>query len=195
MEESKFILLMKQSIGEGVIVSIFSNRNQPDKCSVGYVAKISGDEVLINHVTTTGLNDGYVVRKLKDVYRIDINGQYEKKLHGLYTLQNQIHKELIKKEMSDDLNLFEEVLIESQKDILIVNICIDESEEQDSIIGYVNSVDDKEVVISRISENGLSDGESVILIDDIVKINCDSTDERILKLLHQRNINDTEYRT
>lgn len=187
MEDSSILLFLKQSMVEKVIVSIFSNRNQPDACSVGYVEAITEDQVLLNHVTPTGLADGIVIRRLEDVFRVDINGLYEQKLHRLYFLQHQSHQTLLLDPANTETNLFNEILIQAQKLGLIVNVCIDETETQDNIIGLTKEVSKFEVVISRISEYGLVDGESILLLDDIVKLNCDTDEEHILKLLYQDN--------
>lgn len=187
MENSNIIIFLKRSMSQNVIVSVFSDREQPDKCSVGYIDTIAEEQVLIKHVTPTGMVDGFMIRRLEDVFRVDIDGQYEQKIQQLYTLQGQCHQMLFTNQVKNDSNLFKEALANSQKLAIVVNICIDETESQDSIIGFVKEISDNEVVVSRISDNGLADGESVILLDDIIKLNCDSDDEHILKLLYQSN--------
>lgn len=55
MCKSNIIKFLNESLNEKLFVSIFSDREQPDKCSVGFVEAISEDHVLINHVTTLGI--------------------------------------------------------------------------------------------------------------------------------------------
>lgn len=114
---------------------------------------------------------------------MDINGHYEQKLNKLYRMQKQSHPQVFIYKIKTEGNLICEVLKKAQECKFIVNICIDSSELQESIIGFVNEIMDIDLVISRISENGSYDGESVILINDIVKLNCDSCEDQSLKLL------------
>lgn len=178
MNESNIYDFLKKSLDENLVVSVFSDREQPEKCAVGYVASISDDQVLINHITPTGLYDGYVIRKLEDIFRIDTDGQYEKKMNQLYTLKKQMHEEFIPCKVKHG-NLFKAALTASQKSELIVNFCIDETEVQDSMIGFVKEVNDNEVVINQVTEYGVDDCHSVVLLDDIIKLNCDSVDEHM----------------
>lgn len=80
-------------------------------------------------------------------------------------------------------HLFKESLEIAQRRNAVVTVCIDETESQDEIKGFVKSVNSRGVTISRISHDGSDDGESTFFSDDIVKINCDTIDEKILKLL------------
>lgn len=83
------------------------------------------------------------------IFRVDVSGEYERRLDLLYHLQDQKHGNLITKEVTEDLNVIEEVLTAAKTKNLIVTICIDEDQE------------------------------------DIMKLNCDTTDEKTLKLLYE----------
>ena len=181
MENISSLLRAKK---EGFVVSIYSNWNEPEKCSVGFVEDISNDQIILKHITPHGLNDGYAIRKRDDVFRVDLNGQYEKRLLTLYNLQGQKHINLLQNKTDKDSNLFKEALLSAQKLNMVINACIDETEAQESIVGWVKEVNNDEVVISQISFDGLDDGESIIFIANIVKINCDSLDERVMGLLN-----------
>lgn len=177
--------LLSRCNKENLLVSIYTNRIEPDKFSVGFIEAISNEQILLKHVTEHGLYDGYAVRKLSDVFRVDVNGLYEKRLLKLYQIQNQKHPEkFLKNKISKDSNLFYETLIAAYQDKMVVNICIDETEMQESIIGWVNSIKDMEITVSKISYEGFDDGDSIFDLNDIIKINCDSDDERVIGLLN-----------
>lgn len=185
MKDSNFEILLKRSMNENIIVSVFSNTNQPETCSVGYVEAITKDQVIIKDVTNTGLTAGYVIRKLENVFRIDIDGMHEQKMHKLYKMQKQSHVSILKYKIDIEANIFMEILKISHNLGLVVRICVDESDIQEDIIGLVKEVSGNEVVISRIDEYGLADGESAIMLDDVVLLNCDTDEDHILKLLYQ----------
>lgn len=185
MQDSSIMFFLKRSLINKTFASVFTNSEQPDKCSVGFVGALTEGHVLINHVTYTGLSDGFAIRRVEDIFRIDFDGQYEQKLEKLYFLQKQFHQELITSPISNEINLFKEVLVNSQRSGRVVDICIDYTESQEDVIGRVKEVNDIEVVISRISQEGKDDGESVLFLNDIIKLNCDSQDEHILQLLYE----------
>lgn len=183
MEKNQILSVLKRSFEKGIIVSVYSNRYEPGASSAGFIDAISEEQFVMKHVTPEGISDGYIIRRMEDVFRIDIEGEYEQRLQLLYTLQKQKHEDFINKLTMQGSNLFKKTLEIAQKKNLMVTICIDETEDQDSIVGFVKNVNSKEATISRVSFNGLSDGESTFFIEDVVKINCDTVDEKLLKLL------------
>jgi hypothetical protein len=176
--------ILKRSIKEGKIISVYTNRYQPEKCSVGFIDSLTSEHFIMKHVTPEGISDGFIVRRIEDIFRVDVDGEYEQRINLLYSLQNQQHQNFVKVDEIRKSNLFKESLLIAQKQKLVVSVCIDDTENQDDIIGYVKDVISNGVTISRISFNGLDDGESSFFIEDIVKLNCDSSDEKILKLLN-----------
>ncbi|MGC4379156.1 hypothetical protein WD019_19885 [Fictibacillus sp. Mic-4] len=184
-QATHFISIFERSIKKKEVLSTYLNQFDPEKCSVGFIESISSEQFIMKHVTPEGMSDGYIVRKLEDVFRIDSNGEYEKRIKLLYTLQNQKHEDFTDKNtISGNTNLFKESLMIAKKKDLIVSVCIDETETQDDIIGFVKDVNSEEVTISRISFEGFSDGESTFYLEDINKLNCDTSDEKIIKLLY-----------
>lgn len=189
MKVNIFTSLLKHSIKEFNMVSVYSNRYQPEKCSVGFVEAVTNEHFFIKHVSPVGTDDGYIVRRMSDVFRVDFGGEYEKRLNLLYTLQNQQHQNFFDRKPAKSSNLFRESLIVAKKKNLIVSVCIDETENQENVVGFVKDINSEGATISRISLNGLDDGESTLILDDVIKIDCDSLDERTLKILYSHNKN------
>ncbi|AUS09487.1 hypothetical protein C1X05_12120 [Laceyella sacchari] len=184
MGESRILEALKRSLYKGMIVSVYSDRNQPGNFSAGFIDAISDEQFVMKHVTPEGTNDGYIMRRIEDVFRVDVHGEYEQRLRLLYTLQKQRHEDFLNGAVTEQSNLFVESLTIAQARNLIVTICIDETESQDDITGFVKEINTEEVTIARISSNGSNDGESIFLIEDITKMNCDTTAERLIKQLY-----------
>ncbi|TCS92077.1 hypothetical protein [Hazenella coriacea] len=191
MKESYIMSVLKRSFEEGLMVSVYSNRYQPEKSSVGFIDSLTTEQFVMKHVTPEGISDGYIIRRIEDVFRVDVSGEYERRLELLYSIQKQQHEDFIKILAMQNLNLFKESLSIAQKKNLVVTICVDETENQDDIIGFVKDVCAKEITISRITYSGLEDGESTVFIEDVIKMNCDTTGEKTFKLLfnHQKGNN------
>ena len=183
MEETITLSYLKQSMENNKIVSIYSNINDDiDERTTGFVSAISSEQVLIKNVTDEGLNDGYTVLKLENIHNADIDWHYQRKLERLYELQNQSHREISIKGLIENVNIFKEILLISKKLEMFVNISIEETETENENIGLIKQLNDKEVVISRILD-GKEDGESIILLNDIYKLNCDRFEARCNQLL------------
>lgn len=187
MENNYILETIKKSLNEDLIVSIFTNRNAPDKCICGFIDAISDEQFVLKHISVDGFYDGYHIRRVDDIFRVDINGKYEDRLKYLYTYRKQSHVDFLKGKSISDSNLFKEGLNAAKKSNMVVRICIDDTEEQDDIIGWVKNATETEVIISNISHSGENDGESIFYTKDIVKIACDTEDESVLGILNQRN--------
>lgn len=109
--------------------------------------------------------NGYVIRKLDNIFRVDVNGQYEQRLSLLYKLQKQQHEDFFKDKVVKESNLFREALIVAKNNGLVVRVCIDETETQEDIAGFVMAVGDSEAVISTISFDGFDNGKKIIWRD------------------------------
>lgn len=179
-----YISILERSIRKGQAVSIYSNQYEPDKFSVGYIETFSSEQFVMKHVTPEGISDGYIVRRNEDIFRIDSNGNYEQRIELLYALQIQNHENLFEKPTLKDSNLFKEAFVSAMKKDLIVSVCIDESNDQDDIVGFVKDITSEEVVISRITFEGFTDGESTFYLEDVIKLNCDTVEEKALKLIY-----------
>ena len=59
--------------------------------SAGFVLAISDRYVVIESVSPRGDGDGWILRALEDLCRIDHNGRYEEKLLSFYQLRGQAH--------------------------------------------------------------------------------------------------------
>ena len=116
------------------VISIFTNRNFPEKCCVGFVG-CHDRGVIIKHITPVGLYDGFYWRRVCDIYRIDIDGKYESDLKRLYILQKQKHDLL--NSLCDCENTLTMLLKYASEKQKIAEICIDESETQEDIIGTI----------------------------------------------------------
>ena len=175
-ELEKIAEILDYAIKNESVVSIFTNRNDPEKCCVGFVG-CHDRGVIIKHITPMGLYDGFYWRRVDDIYRIDIDGKYESDIKKLYLLQGQKHDLLNYAETdSDSLAILLKYASQKQK---IIDICIDESETQEEIVGnvfYDSTMDF--LKINRIDNLKRNNGITFINMSDIVKCCVDAEDNR-----------------
>lgn len=95
MEENHILSVLKRSHEESLMVSVYSDRNEPEGFSAGFIDSLSAEQFVLKHVTPEGIQDGYIIRRTEDVFRVDAGGEYERRLELLYTLQKQRHEDFI----------------------------------------------------------------------------------------------------
>ncbi len=167
------------------IVSIFTDRNNADTWLSGFIESISKEHIILKHVSPEGKYDGFVARRLDDIFRLDFDGIYEHRLLKLYNTQKQFHEDIFTNKEPNCGNLFKLILQAARTWGLVVTISIDENQE--NIIGFVKELNSNIIAISKISYEGSNDGECSFYLSDIVSINCDTSDEIVYKLLYTYN--------
>ncbi len=160
------------------IVSIFDDYENTDKFSAGFIVDISDDHILLEHVSPYGLYDGFMVKEIKNVYRITYCGKYERKLDYLYKVQKQSHSKI--KSLSDSVLM--NLLLHAQNNKLVTTVELFDSELED-IQGYVSNISEELIVFDTVDDYGKIDGKSIIKINDITYLTCDSDKEMSIKLL------------
>jgi hypothetical protein len=166
------------------LVALHLDPSNMSLCLMGYVDAIDNTLVRLRIVSSEGKSAGYGIRFIREIYRVDVDTFYLKKIEFLY--QNR------------DNNIFSEVeLITPNSDILFstfrkakdkrVIVVLWTEDEDDSIIGYVESITPKTVQILSIDDYGQEEGFIVINISEIVAVNCNGRKEQILRFLHEKN--------
>lgn len=178
-----FKLTLKRACEEHLVASVYPNADESDHFSAGFVECISNEHVLLQSISTAGLYDGYVLRRMDQIFRVNTDGEYENRLRLLYEIQAQTHKPLTSQQSEENRNLLVEVLENSIAHHLVVGIGL--SNGADDINGWVKEISDSHVTISNISYYGNPDGMTTILLSDIDLINCDTDDEIALRLLNE----------
>ena len=180
--EIEMVDILKQVNECGILTAIYTNKNDYDKFSVGYILSVAEDSFLTKHLSTRGEFDGYSVRKVDDVYRVETNGLYLHKIEQLYKQKiNQVEIPAI----DTNGNLLLNAITYAINNNFITIICIDES--ANDIVGYIESFDNYNIKVLQISEYGQKNGETIFSVDEIIKICINDTDCVDLDILYRNN--------
>ena len=145
----------------------------------GIVTCFNDQELLISHITRRGEYDGFIWVRLDDLYRIDRNGSYEKKIERLYKSKRQIHTDTD----FESNDILRQLLCFANENKYIVSLEL----EEDMIVGFVDRCDENGVEISQVNDYGEKDGITVVSFDELINVKCDSDYEQDLKLLFELN--------
>ncbi len=165
------------------VASIFTDMDNTDKCSTGFIGNVSDDFVVIKHISPSGKYDGFLLKSMEKIYRVDFNGEYENRVQYLYRLQNQNHKEIAEKYSS----LILDIIDFAEKNSVVISLELYNS-GHDDIQGYIKDVDNERLEIRRLDDSGKEDGISMVNISDITYISCDTENEIVLDLLFKSKI-------
>ena len=165
----------------GQLVSLYCAPRRPTTNVQGMVDFVSTDDVLLRSVTGRGLYDGFVLRRLEDVYRVEYGGDYEQRVSYLFQRREHRHVPFLPP-LDVSSNLTREALLAAQRHDLMVRIEILGKECRDA---WVTSIEEEIVTLNVIEISGHPDGHAQIELDAITAINIDSTELQDIKLLNR----------
>jgi hypothetical protein len=174
---------LKKFMEANEIVSVYSDPTDMSACSVGYIDAIDEAVVRIRAVSRYGSDAGYELRPLNNICRIDAGGLYEKKLAFLREHSAEVFHDLpLANAVNKEDDLIFCTLREAETKRLIVVLWTED--ENDSIVGYVGSVDYDLVKILSIDDYGRENGYILLRYQDIRAVDCNTNPAQVLKFLH-----------
>ena len=163
---------------EKKVVSIYTNLDDTNSHLTGYVVGFNNHEVLIAHISAHGLYDGFILKCIDDIYRIDYSSEYEQKIENLYKHKKQTHPNMELLNLKRDL--FCALLDYAQDNELVITFEF----EDNYLSGFVEYYTDKTVNLKVISDYGYDNGISIIDIDKVLTVSVDTDDEQDIKMLY-----------
>lgn len=148
-------------------VAIYNDTNDRDDSYVGFVKAVTKEEVLLYAIDVAGLSNGFMVMKIDDIFRVEEDTNYIKKIHKLYTLQDQKHEELI----CEKDTLTESLFHFAKTNNRVVNIDLFEEVRFFDACGLVEQTGDS-VTINQYDIFGKRDGKNHVSTEDISIVRC-----------------------
>lgn len=175
---AKFLYYQLNALRERqCVASVFCTLDAPEVFSAGYLDCVTRQQFLMCAITPYGEADGYLARRIQDVYQVLFDEEYEERLDVLVKINNGRLPPLIAED--EPRNLFFVLLCIAREHALPVSIWTDES----TFSGMVVSVDELRAVIKSWDYFGRDEGEIAINLRGIQLVSADSQEERMYKLL------------
>lgn len=160
-------------------VSIYSNLEETEKFIYGKILCVNEDEILIYMLSPNGNYDGMLVQQTPNIFRIEYGGEYESKMKLLSSNYDLPDFDFPADESNIGLSMLRNVL--NNKKMVSIELL---SSGIYDIVGIVEKIDETTCKIKQYNDYGFEDGYSIINLDDITKICCDSEEElRIERLI------------
>lgn len=165
-----------KELNSETLVSFYDDINDTEKFYVGYYICSDDEFALFNLVTTRGYEDGLYLTAIDNIFRIDYDDLYTKKIEKLFCINNQRKIDF----PNNNSELFKNIVNYSIENDYIVSI----GYEDNQISGFVKEFYNDYIVISSVNEYGEYDGRSIVSNSIIEFLRCNSGDERNISLLN-----------
>ena len=166
------------------LVAIRTNIEDADKFSVGYILGLNDETISIKAINPQGLPDGVFTIQTKDLYGIDIDDIYIRKLEIREKNAKKIFSDIPAPSFFSDVTVnISKILLKAKDSRQLIHINF---YRDIGLYGLINEIDEEEFVIEVYNEDGLYDGTSVFLIEDIKNINWDDEDIRLIDILKNK---------
>lgn len=164
------------------LAAVYSDDDNCDKFAVGYILKNTSDELLMLNISPYGKYDGFSVIRTDDIYRIEYESLYLKKIERLTD-----KGEISFPELDCGEYLTDSLMKYSMENEMIALIKIDGG--ADVVTGFVSDVTDEFVCLKQISDCGEYDGMTFIGKEQISFIASDDEECRCIKKLYLSELN------
>jgi hypothetical protein len=179
MNDSFYQLLLKAKESESP-VALYCNVESPRAFLAGWIEAVSSEHVVLRHLSPEGRYDGYVLKYLESIFRIDTEGRYIERLSYLFNARHQNFPARLIGEHDESSNLIVEILHGAAREEMMATI---EIAAEDVENGLVKEVGFEAMTLEVYDHYGAIDREASIHLEAISEVRVDSERLQSLKLL------------
>lgn len=163
--------------------SFYSNPNNTESFAFGRVLAMTDGFLAIYMISPDGYYDGILAKRVADIFRIEVGGQYSK---GMSILIDDSKLPTMNAPVDTD-NIPAYLLHMSKKERQVIAIELINS-GIDDIVGIVEEINDRCISVFQIDAYGHADGMGFCRLQDITQIAYMSqSEQRVLKLWEKNN--------
>ena len=163
--------------GTDMLVSIYSDTDEPDSFTLGYLLEIDNDNILLNMIDSFGEENGFCIINLDDIFVFDGDKMYAEKMQKLFLIKKQ------KREYIEDKNgspMLDFLKYACENRLLI------EVNEDDNYMGRIVSFSDDTLVLDLTDHYGNDMGTAVMDMNNINILKCQNRYLKDLELLYNK---------
>lgn len=165
---------------ENTILSVFFDRDRPDFANVGRVIACDENYTLLSSISTDGRWDGFLLRRTDNIFKIESESLYEKKIMLLNKKRGNAEGK-VKYSFWQGDDLFKDMISLITDAQLITGMALEDSEE--IIFGKIINENIDCITISILDEYGFDFGRAIVKKNDIDFIEIESINCQTLKYL------------
>ncbi|MDR1262104.1 MAG: hypothetical protein LBK46_01290 [Oscillospiraceae bacterium] len=172
---------MRNAQAHDLIVSLYTDLNDPDAFCSGYVEQVNAKHVLLAALTPWGHRDGWLLWRVHDVRQVYTGDEYETRLDLLVKLHDETRAPLLPKPASPDADLAHWLLDWAKCERRTISLLT----ADDTFTGRVTALDDLRVTMNSFDFFGrVLSAPTVMPLRDVESVTVDTEEERMYDLLH-----------
>lgn len=173
---------LTEALASNCLVSVHSNPNDPDACSVGYVDTVTSIHVRLRSVTPRGQVMGYEVRRLEDVHKVETDGPYERRVAKLVSGDGQVFSDA-RAALGRCGDLITDMVETARDGGHVVTLFL--PSHDDDVTGYVTMTTDLRVTVSPIHRFGADMEAKSIPWRDVQGVDFETEEEQIRRFINK----------
>lgn len=175
------IYLLRILAAQGALASIYTDPDDPEGFSAGFVEAVDATHVLMCDLTPWGQIDGWRVRRNSDVIQVLSGEEYEQRLAMLLSYHKQRHRPFFTDYPAEDTDLLLSVLLACREREEIVSVIIG----SEMITGRVVEANGLRVRIRLLDFFGRPAEEEVITLREIEILEIGTQEESMYAVLEE----------
>jgi hypothetical protein len=179
--ENLFLNILKQAKKQKKLISIYTDKDNTDKFSAGYVNDQIEEGVFLQSIDPNGFDDGIIFLNIDNIYIIDYDNKYLANLEQLHKNRDKLQaKNTFTFKRSEGKCLIEDVFnkCKDEKILITVKLIYDVG-----VTGFVKDLNEDDVCVNVITDDGEQDGLTYFKIEDVDRIYLDGIDQKRINIL------------
>ncbi len=175
------VYLLRILAAQGALASVYTDPNDPEGFSAGFVEAVDAAHVLLCELTPWGQIEGWRVRRNQDVLQVLSGEEYEQRLAMLMAYHKQHHRLFFTDAPAEDTDLLLSVLLACRERGQIVSVIIG----NEMITGRVLEANGLRAKFRLLDFFGREAEEETVTLREIEILEIDTPEERMYAVLEE----------
>lgn len=181
MNNGYMIYLLRILAAQGALASVYTDPNDPEGFSAGFVEAVDGQHVLMCDLTPWGQIDGWRVRRNSDVLQVLSGEEYEQRLAMLMAYRKERHKYFFTEPPAEDTDLLLSVLLACREKNEIVSVIMGD----EMITGRVLEANGLRAKLRLLDFFGREAEEETVTLREIEILEIGTQEEQMYAILEE----------
>lgn len=181
MNNGYMVYLLRILAAQGALASVYTDPQDPEGFSAGFVEAVDGTHVLMCDLTPWGQIDGWRVRRNQDVIQVLAGEEYEQRLGMLMAHHKQHHRCFFTDAPAEDTDLLLSVLLACRERREIVSVIIGD----EMLTGRVTEANGLRFKLRLLDFFGREAEEEVVTLREVEVLEIDTQEEQMYAVLEE----------
>lgn len=181
MNNGYMVYLLRILAAQGALASVYTDPNDPEGFSAGFVEAVDGAHVLMCDLSPWGQIDGWRVRRNQDVIQVLAGEEYEQRLGMLMAHHKQHHRCFFTDAPAEDTDLLLSVLLACRERREIVSVIIGD----EMITGRVMEANGLRFKLRLLDFFGREAEEETVTLREVEVLEIDTQEEQMYAVLEE----------